>query len=205
VLAILICKFVVNNLNLNKMKKDIISGKKVKAIVSKYGSREGTDMVEFAEEEIKDDDEYTLENVLISDLLKRDINLQDFVKDELENYKKGNKITEPILLGDEPYNSEKNVVRDGFGRTTQAIANGDKTILAFVKNPTKLKEGGSIGSKGTFKSLGSAKELGITTKVEGHDMIAICDCGEKFSYQNSKKSIVWGCPECKGMKRLQTS
>ena len=69
----------------------------------------------------------------------------------------------------------------------------------------KLKGGGSIKSNGTFAPLGTAKELGITPKVEGHDMIAVCDCGAKFSYQNSKKNIIWECPECKGMKRIKTS
>jgi hypothetical protein len=66
----------------------------------------------------------------------------------------------------------------------------------------KLKDGGSVKSNGTFKHIGSAKELGITPKIAGHDMIAKCDCGEKFSYQNSKKNIIWECPECKGMKRI---
>jgi hypothetical protein len=75
----------------------------------------------------------------------------------------------------------------------------------YAGEDIKLKEGGPITSKGTFKVLGTAKELGITPKIEGHDLIAKCDCGEKFSYQNSKKNIVWECPECKGMKRLQTS
>jgi hypothetical protein len=68
-----------------------------------------------------------------------------------------------------------------------------------------FKDGGSIKIKGAFKPLGTAKELGIIPKIEGHDMIAKCDCGEKFSYQNSKKNIIWECPECKGMKRIKTS
>jgi len=119
------------------------TGKEVKDIVSKYGSREGTDMNEFADEEINEDDKYILENVEISNLLQRDVNLKDYIKDELENYKKGNKITEPILLGDDPFSMEKNVVRDGFGRTTQTIANGEKTILAFVKTSNKYKNGGT--------------------------------------------------------------
>jgi hypothetical protein len=119
------------------------TGKEVKGIVSKYGSREGTDMNEFADEEINEDDKYTLENVEISDLLQRDVNLKDYIKDELENYKKGNKITEPILLGDDPFSMEKNVVREGYGRTTQTIANGEKTILAFVKTSNKYKNGGA--------------------------------------------------------------
>ena len=59
--------------------------------------------------------------------------------------------------------------------------------------------------KGTFKPLGSAKELGSTPKIAEHDMIAKCDCGEKFSYQNSKKHILWQCPKCNGMKKLDVT
>jgi hypothetical protein len=66
----------------------------------------------------------------------------------------------------------------------------------------KLKDGGSINSEKTFNPIGSAQELGIIPNIEGHDMIAKCNCGGKFSYQNSKKNIVWECPECNGMKRI---
>lgn len=71
-----------------------------------------------------------------------------------------------------------------------------------VIKPKKLKGGGSIEAKGTFSPIGSAKELGITPKIAGHDMVAQCDCGEKFSYENANKNILWQCPECKGMKRI---
>jgi hypothetical protein len=89
----------------------------------------------------------------------------------------------------------------------RAGENGNKWGYNFYlikarKKNSSYNDGGSIKSKGTFKPLGSAKELGITPKIEGHNMIAKCDCGEKFSYQNSKKNIVWECPECKGMKRI---
>jgi hypothetical protein len=88
------------------------------------------------------------------------------------------------------------LVRD-FDTHTQSLYTPTKIIKSNI-----LKEGGSIKSNGTFKPLGSAKELGITPKIAGHDMIAKCDCGEKFSYQNSKKDILWQCPECNGMKRI---
>ena len=74
-----------------------------------------------------------------------------------------------------------------------------------IEYADKMNEGGIIKSNGTFNPLGSAKELGITPKIYGHDMIAKCDCGEKFSYQNSKKNILWQCPKCNGMKRIKTS
>lgn len=78
-------------------------------------------------------------------------------------------------------------------------------LIKSKKKNRSYKRGGSIEAKGVFKPFGSAKELGITPKIAGHDMIAKCDCGEKFSYQNSKKNILWQCPECNGMKRIKTS
>lgn len=52
-------------------------------------------------------------------------------------------------------------------------------------------------------SLGTAKELNITPTIKKHDMIAECgDCGDKFSYQNSKNYVLWECPECKSIKRI---
>ena len=92
-----------------------------------------------------------------------------------------------------------------FNSNQIKLADGSNTKFDGNSNDIRFSGGGAITSKGIFKSLGSAKELGITPKIEGHDMIAKCDCGEKFSYQNSKKNIVWECPECKGMKRLKTS
>lgn len=74
---------------------------------------------------------------------------------------------------------------------------GDK----FYVNKT-FEKGGTTESKGTFKPLGFAKELGIKPNIARHDMIAKCDCGEKFSYQSSKKNILWQCPECNGIKRI---
>lgn len=136
---------------------------------------------------------------------KKDINYRDY-KDELMDDL--NKITDSVgkIGGFDVYGSIAE-------RTTD-----ESDIPLFLINPdnyeyaknkakeysqTKLMEGGgSINAKGTFNPLGSAKELGVTPKIEGHDMIAKCDCGEKFSYQNSKKNIVWKCPECKGMKRI---
>lgn len=85
------------------------------------------------------------------------------------------------------------------------LADGNNTTFDIKTNDVRFEGGGEIKSKGSFKPLGSAKELGVTPKIEGHDMIAICDCGEKFSYQNSKKDILWQCPECNGMKRIKTS
>jgi hypothetical protein len=104
------------------------------------------------------------------------------------------KVTDIKFIGENKQPSDYNEYVDSNYSMEYAIEYSDK-----------MNEGGSIKSKGTFYSFGSAIELGITPKIEGHDMIAKCDCGEKFSYQNSKKNILWQCPECKGMKRIKTS
>ena len=66
-----------------------------------------------------------------------------------------------------------------------------------LKNKVKYKysEGG-MPKKVTFNSIGSAIGFGTIPMIEGHDMIAECDCGERFTYQNSKKDILWQCPKC---------
>lgn len=57
-------------------------------------------------------------------------------------------------------------------------------------------DGGMTGS-GKHHSLGNAKELGIGVNVKGHDMIAKCDCGEKFTYKSGTEgTTVWECPKC---------
>jgi hypothetical protein len=101
---------------------------------------------------------------------------------------------------------------DGWERSTpmllkKAGEKGNKWGYNFYliksrKENSSYRDGGSVKSKGTFNSLGNTKELGIIPKTESHDMIAQCDCGGKFSYQNSKKNILWQCPECNGMKRI---
>lgn len=86
---------------------------------------------------------------------------------------------------------------------TQDNVEFDHTFKPYALR--KMDKGGLIKINGIFKPLGSAKELGIIPKIAGHDMIAKCDCGEMFSYQNSKKNILWQCPECNGIKRITTS
>ncbi len=65
-----------------------------------------------------------------------------------------------------------------------------------------FEHGGSISNVGVFHSIGSAEELEIPVSVEGHDMIAVCECGEQFSYEEAKKDIHWQCPACNGMKQI---
>jgi GNAT superfamily N-acetyltransferase len=117
---------------------DIYSGVQVRNIVSKYGSSEGTDMVEFSKERIKEEDKYVLDYVSIDKLLERDIDLRTFIDSEKEYNGLGytpnaREITEPIILGDALYSSMSNVVIDGYHRILQSIINNQKKILAFIK------------------------------------------------------------------------
>lgn len=66
----------------------------------------------------------------------------------------------------------------------------------------KMEKGGALKDQGKFKSLGSIKDLGIKPEVPGHDMVAQCDCGNKFSYQSSKKNMAWKCPVCGENKKV---
>ena len=133
-----------------------------------------------------------IENIVFSQL---DISIN---KVESGKHKKGL----PIFI---KKNGDYYIISGNHRLFAQLIKMNKDAIQGYIKDfDLKLKTGGMI-SKGLFESLGSAKELGITPKIEGHDMIAKCDCGEKFSYQNSEKNIVWECPECKGMKRIKTS
>ena len=79
-----------------------------------------------------------------------------------------------------------------LAKVTSAIKNKIK-----IKNKAKYKysEGG-MPKKEIFNSIGSAIGFGTIPIIEGHDMVAECDCGEKFTYQNSKKDILWQCPKC---------
>ena len=114
---------------------------------------------------------------------------------ELKNKKIYVKDFNGANIGTKPSNNNICIIELGLGYwETIKLPDADKLIL---------KEGGTI--TGHFELLGSAKELGIKPKIEGHDMIAICDCGEKYSYQNSQKNILWECPECNGIKRILTS
>lgn len=76
-------------------------------------------------------------------------------------------------------------------------------VKVKIEKMLSEKEFGGIMEGVKHSSLGSSKELSISPIIKEHDMIAECgDCGDKFSYQNSKKHILWECPECKSIKRI---
>lgn len=110
--------------------------------------------------------------------------------------------------------SDKNPTEDfytnspmGLNREEEEVFSSENTfeeIIEFINEKIKyykeekdiiFKDGG-MPKKVTFNSIGSAIGFGTIPIIEGHDMIAECDCGEKFTYQNSKKDILWQCPKC---------
>jgi|688.fasta_scaffold306978_1 DNA-directed RNA polymerase subunit RPC12/RpoP len=136
---------------------------------------------------------------------KRDINYQDY-RDELMDDL--NKITDKIgKIGGYSL----------YGSTTERTTEDSDIPLflinasnyEYAKNKAKeyantrlMKTGGTVYSKYHLQ-LGDAMNLGITPKIKGHDMIAVCDyCGSKFSYENAKNDILWECPECKTKLRI---
>jgi DNA polymerase III sliding clamp (beta) subunit (PCNA family)/GNAT superfamily N-acetyltransferase len=150
------------------------TGDEVKKIVSKYGSQEGMDMVEFAEENINSKDNYIFNKISISKLLDYDVDLKVFINDEFnENtkytYQKVDDLNNPILLGDNKYNKTENVVLDGYHRILQKMQNGEDDIFALIKK-AKLENGGGFEknrlnlSKPIFKfdKFGIEQENGST-------------------------------------------
>lgn len=108
--------------------------------------------------------------------------------------------------------SDKNPTEDfymnsseGLNREQEEVFSSENTfeeIIEFINEKIKLykeiskySEGG-MPKKEIFNSIGSAIGFGTIPIIEGHDMVAECDCGEKFTYQNSKKDILWQCPKC---------
>lgn len=177
----------------------IYSGKQVKNYLEQ-ASFEDTSFMD----DISDSDKYELKEVNLNRLYEKDKLLSSFVDDEIENYR-NNKYQwnfgseYPIVIGDTSW--EKNVVLDGYHRVTQSIADGNNSILAFVKkhddsyDDYTFKKGGSLsktpappserirGSKvnkaGSAKSKTSGRSikfsdkmlLSIKTKVKDHNRL----------------------------------
>jgi hypothetical protein len=74
---------------------------------------------------------YRLEDVLIDDLLKYDVDLKDYVDTQICYYEEcKDKVKTYGLIGDSSFS--KNVLIDGYHRLLQKIINGDKTFKVFV-------------------------------------------------------------------------
>jgi hypothetical protein len=139
--------------NVDLIYGEIYSGKQVRDIVSKYGSQQGTDMIDFTTENIKIKDKYILDFVKVRLLIDNDINLHTFISEEYEPGNKVNyqEITEPILLGYDKWDNTPNVVLDGYHRVLQASYNNQEEILAFINLKTAekiryFKKGGNVNS-----------------------------------------------------------
>lgn len=135
------------------------TGSQVRKIVSEYGSQEGTDMDEFAEENIDLKDNYVFEKISISKLLDYDVDLKSFIDDEFDEnikytYKKVNDLNNPILLGDNEYNQTENVVLDGYHRVLQKLENGEDDVFALVKK-SEYKRGGAVGKESLVRDAKS--------------------------------------------------
>jgi len=128
------------------------SGKKVRDIVSEYDSQEGTDMKEFAIDNIKLKDKYILDYVNIEGVIENDSILHTYISQEYEpkNEVEYKAIEKPILLGN------KNLVVDGFHRILQALYNKEDEILSFIKlgnnSDIRFKHGGTIAQTPAPKS-----------------------------------------------------
>ena len=140
---------------------NVYSGKKIRDIISNYGSQEGTNMNEFANDYIDLNDNYILGNVNIEKLIQNDVDLKSFISDEYDpNYNVPySAIKNPILLGDGIYEQwKKNVVLDGYHRVLQALYNKDKKITAFIKSDSadkiiSFEQGGLIAPNGKPSNL----------------------------------------------------
>ena len=97
---------------------------------------------------------------------------------------------------------DMNKIEKLFKEKEKIDAEYSKLVNQKREKPNEMKFGGiTEGIK--HSPLGSSKELSISPIIKEHDMIAECgDCGDKFSYQNAKKHILWECPECKSIKRI---
>ncbi len=107
----------------------------------------------------------------------------------------------PLVLIEFDEDNNQLRVGDGNHRLNVYLNKNIKKIPSVLTIQAKtyldrFKDGGSLNSKGNFKTLGTAKELGIIPKIEGDDKIALCECGNMFSYVSFKEDAVWQCPKC---------
>jgi hypothetical protein len=136
------------------------SGKKLRDIVSKYESQEGTDMGGFANENIRLKDNYILGQIDIQKLIESDTDLESFISDEYNpnDNVEYDYIRQPILLGTNEYSRKENIVLDGYHRVLQALYNKDKKIVAFINldSADKIRyfnKGGLIAPNGQVSNL----------------------------------------------------
>ena len=87
--------------------------------------------------QIKEND-YVLRDIQIKDLINNDIDLETFIKNELEFYKEDwyvNDVTSYGLIGNNDYASD--VLIDGYHRITQKVINNEDTFKVFIPLSSK--------------------------------------------------------------------
>jgi GNAT superfamily N-acetyltransferase len=126
----------------------LIKGSELIKKVSNYGSREGTDMIEFANENINPESNYVLKEIKVSELINNDIDLASFVDEVIDNPTMYSDVTEfenpnthkmPIVIND------KGLVADGYGRVANSVYNDFDKVFAYVPNDlNKYEFGGQV-------------------------------------------------------------
>lgn len=126
----------------------LIKGSELIEKVSTYGSREGSDMFELANENINPQSDYVLTEIKISELINNDVDLASFVDEVIDNPTMYSDVTEfenpnthlmPILI------NEKGLVADGYGRIANSVYNGFNKVFAYVPNDlNKYEFGGQV-------------------------------------------------------------
>jgi GNAT superfamily N-acetyltransferase len=126
----------------------LIKGSELIEKVSSYGSREGTDMIEFANENINPESNYVLTEIKVSELINNDMDLASFVDEVIDNPTMYSDVTEfenpnthimPIVIND------KGLVVDGYGRVANSVYNDFDRVFAYVPNDlNKYEFGGQV-------------------------------------------------------------
>ena len=163
----------------------LLTGDEIHNVVSKYGSREDTDMLEFANDNISKNTNYIVKKIDIKDLIEKDVNLADYIKDTKNDYQKGKFVDfkkTPILLGDDDYGN-KNIVKDGYGRIAQLYANGENEVYAFVPIADSEEIEETIVEK--FKPYKTVDELSELHKVPVSEILDQLHIGEKVEMEHT--------------------
>ena len=130
-----------------------ISGSEVYRLSEKNKS-ENNEALEDYKKQITSN-EYSVIKLPISELIKGDEDLAQFIKDE--KVQKGRKVGSPIIIGEKVNDMSPNVkdgVIDGWHRISQALVNGETEIEAYVPTNSKFYKEGSLGIVGNVaKSL----------------------------------------------------
>ena len=122
--------------------KNIIKGDYVWKYFLGYGSenhsKDENPMFDWKDQVLKTN--YVERELLISNLLKNDVDLKEFFEsekqDDFSSYKKNRTVNKNIIIGNSNYAND--VVIDGYHRIVQNIVNGKNTVMAFVPTNSKF-------------------------------------------------------------------